>query len=426
MVYQYDRFFGYGYWMTSIPTTTHILIFCCILLGYCNIWIGCHGNQLGNSEYPKNIKVWVMVRILVIHQPYPKSLSYWYTITSTLWMESAWEFMSENAIQQALMYLAMVTAKIAITINDSKPIDMLLDSRSKLNIITQELQEGLGLPMYPSGANWTLHGVSGHPVHSVGVCQNIPINIGGMGFNHHFFITQDKIGEKGMIGGEPWLFNHTVCIDYIVGRGLQLQVWKDGNWENPSIWVSIPIIQSQQNVYKVTVQHPHEVSAAAISLESNELDINQFALQSYESWEATWEPVKPSLIASQGHAPQIPRLGNSLIEAFNTTESNIDKFGPLPLNIDYINKYMWHWTSQFSKHYDKRGLWWMYHNLENLYSSKLKVLVKPKDTKIMKQDYLRSHSHQGCPWVCLQITRTQTCITCFFTDHPSQVLIFCG
>ena len=37
MVYQYDRFFGCGYWMTSIPTITHILIFCCILLGYCNI-----------------------------------------------------------------------------------------------------------------------------------------------------------------------------------------------------------------------------------------------------------------------------------------------------------------------------------------------------------------------------------------------------
>ena len=84
MVYQYDRFFGYGYWMTSIPTITHILIFCCILLGYCNIWIGCHANQLGNSKYPKNIKMWVMVRILVIHQPYPKSLSYWYTITSML------------------------------------------------------------------------------------------------------------------------------------------------------------------------------------------------------------------------------------------------------------------------------------------------------------------------------------------------------
>ena len=49
--------------------------------------------------------------------------------------------------------------------------------------------------------------------------------------------------------------------------------------------------------------------------------------------------MKPSLIASQGQAPQIPRLGNSLIEAFDTPESDIDKFGPLASNIDFINKY---------------------------------------------------------------------------------------
>ena len=129
----------------------------------------------------------------------------------------------------------MVTVKISVTINGSKPIEMLLDSRSELNIITQELQEGLGLPMDPSGANWTLRRVSGHPVHLVGVCRNVPVDVGGMGFNHHFFITQDKIGKKGMIGRQPWLFNHAACSDYIVGKGLQLQVWKDGNRENPSV-----------------------------------------------------------------------------------------------------------------------------------------------------------------------------------------------
>ena len=255
-------------------------------------------------------------------------------------MESAREFMSENAIQQSPTYLAMVTAKIAVTINGSKPIDMLLDSGSELNIITQELQEGLGLPMDPLGANWTLHSISGHPVHLVGVCRNIPVDISGMGFNHHFFVTQDKLGEKGMIGGQPWLFNHAACIDYIIGKGLQLQVWKDGDRDNPSVRVSIPIIQSQGNIYKATARHPRKVLAAAISLESNELDINQFALRSHESQEAMWEPTKPSLIASQGRAPQIPRLGNSLIEAFDTPESDIDKFGPLASNIDFINKYM--------------------------------------------------------------------------------------
>ena len=89
-------------------------------------------------------------------------------------MESTREFTSENAIHETPTYLAMVTAKIAVTINDLKPIEMLIDSGSELNIITQELQERLGLPMDPSGANWTLRGVSGHPVHLVGVCRNMP------------------------------------------------------------------------------------------------------------------------------------------------------------------------------------------------------------------------------------------------------------
>ena len=44
-------------------------------------------------------------------------------------------------------------------------------------------------------------------------------------------------------------------------------------------------------------------------------------------------------MASQGRAPQIPRLGNSLIEAFETPEDDSEKFGPLTSNIDYINKY---------------------------------------------------------------------------------------
>ena len=83
-------------------------------------------------------------------------------------------------------------------------------------------------------------------------------------------------------------------------------MWKDSDQENPSVQVSIPIIQSQRNIYKATAQHPREVSVSAISLETNELDINQFALRSYKSREATWEPAKPSLIASQGWAPQIP------------------------------------------------------------------------------------------------------------------------
>ena len=66
MVYQYDKLFGYGWWMTSILTITHIFIF----LGYSEIpsWLPWQPIQI--LQYPKsipqNIKMWVMVGILVI------------------------------------------------------------------------------------------------------------------------------------------------------------------------------------------------------------------------------------------------------------------------------------------------------------------------------------------------------------------------
>src|ERR1700733_9394861 len=76
MVYQYDKLLGYGCWMTSIPTISHIFIF----LGYSEFprWLPWQPIQI--LQYPKsiqqNIKMWDMVGTLVIQQPHPKSLSY--------------------------------------------------------------------------------------------------------------------------------------------------------------------------------------------------------------------------------------------------------------------------------------------------------------------------------------------------------------
>src|ERR1700733_2529975 len=76
IVYQYDKLLGYGCWMTSIPTISHIFIF----LGYSEFprWLPWQPIQI--LQYPKsiqqNIKMWDMVGTLVIQQPHPKSLSY--------------------------------------------------------------------------------------------------------------------------------------------------------------------------------------------------------------------------------------------------------------------------------------------------------------------------------------------------------------
>src|SRR3984885_8202403 len=70
MVYQYDKHFEYGCWMTSIPTMSHIVTF----LGYSEFpnWLPWQPIQI--LQYPKsiqqNLKMWVMVGILVIQQQY--------------------------------------------------------------------------------------------------------------------------------------------------------------------------------------------------------------------------------------------------------------------------------------------------------------------------------------------------------------------
>src|ERR1700733_3584241 len=70
MVYQYDKPFGYGCWMTSSPAMSRIFIF----LGYSKfpIWLPWQPIQI--LQYPKsiqqNIKLWDMVGTLVIQQVY--------------------------------------------------------------------------------------------------------------------------------------------------------------------------------------------------------------------------------------------------------------------------------------------------------------------------------------------------------------------
>jgi hypothetical protein len=114
---------------------------------------------------------------------------------------------------QILNFLAMVTAKITGTIASKCSAEMLLDMGSELNVMSLNLQEELGLPLDPWGSNWVLHGVSGHPVHLIGLCWNMPIDIGGLLFNHNFFVSRDSIENKDMIIRQPWLYNHALSID---------------------------------------------------------------------------------------------------------------------------------------------------------------------------------------------------------------------
>ncbi|KAF9505493.1 hypothetical protein BS47DRAFT_1400328 [Hydnum rufescens UP504] len=140
-------------------------------------------------------------------------------------------------------FLAMVTAKIQGMIM-GQACTMLIDNGSELNMMVQSTQAKLELPMDPSGKDWILHGVSGHQVNLVGLCRDVPIQVGGVPLPHNFFIMSDNIGQKDIILSQPWLFSYSVRIEYAHGEGMNLQVWQDGDRQGRSVHITLPIMSA--------------------------------------------------------------------------------------------------------------------------------------------------------------------------------------
>ncbi|KAF9516226.1 hypothetical protein BS47DRAFT_1390861 [Hydnum rufescens UP504] len=147
---------------------------------------------------------------------------------------------------------------------------MLIDSGSELNMMVLSTQAKLELPMDPSGKDWILRGVSGHQVNLVGLCHDVPIQVGGVPLPHNFFITSDNIGQKDIILGQPWLFSYSARIEYAHGEGMNLQVWKDGDREGRSVCVTLPIMSAPRNVFpiKATKRCTGTINSAHLTISS--------------------------------------------------------------------------------------------------------------------------------------------------------------
>src|SRR5258708_35000537 len=104
---------------------------------------------------------------------------------------------------------------------------MLVDSGSELNIMTLQQAQELALPIDDSGNSWTLKGISGHTMGLEGICWNIPVRIGGIGFSHNFFVMRTDLGNKDMVLGQPWLVSQSRRIDYIHNMGITRQLCED-------------------------------------------------------------------------------------------------------------------------------------------------------------------------------------------------------
>ena len=125
-------------------------------------------------------------------------------------------------------YHAMVTAHLNGHIGEQDYM-MLVDSGLELNIMMMHQAQELALPIDDSGNSWMLKGISGHMMGLEGICWNVPIKIGRIEFSHNFFVMQSNLGNKDMVLGQPWLFSHSMQIDYIHKMGVTLQLWENGD-----------------------------------------------------------------------------------------------------------------------------------------------------------------------------------------------------
>ena len=85
----------------------------------------------------------------------------------------------------------------------------------------------MGIPYLESGENSTSPHVHNHfKTCSIFVHEFLTIFYGQMST-----ISEKPLQhrlDKGMIAGQPWLFNHTARIDYL-GTGFQLEIWENGD-----------------------------------------------------------------------------------------------------------------------------------------------------------------------------------------------------
>ncbi|THH15646.1 hypothetical protein EUX98_g9432 [Antrodiella citrinella] len=131
-------------------------------------------------------------------------------------------------------FFAMVTGIVKGKFG-TEDITFLVDSGSELNLITRRVWEQSHVDLDPDGGRWSLKGVVGEPVHLFGCCRDAPVEIGGMHFDHHFFITPQETGKFDAILGQPWLQYFAARFDYARdSSSMILEVWPTGAREGKS------------------------------------------------------------------------------------------------------------------------------------------------------------------------------------------------
>ncbi|KAF8210878.1 hypothetical protein K438DRAFT_1959092 [Mycena galopus ATCC 62051] len=132
-----------------------------------------------------------------------------------------------------LRYLAFATGMITVLINGEE-VRCLVDTGSKLNLVSLSLVQSLGLPNDTEGTRWSLSSVNSGSDQLIGLCRNVPMRLGGHNFDHHLFVSCQHPGKQEIVLGQPWIQWYSGQIDFDRGGSMDLRLWEDGDRSHPA------------------------------------------------------------------------------------------------------------------------------------------------------------------------------------------------
>jgi gag-polyprotein putative aspartyl protease len=169
------------------------------------------------------------------------------------WPDSSYGFMSQLAdvgdakhnLEPAL--LAMGTGQLIVKIRPAKNVSAMIDTGSEICLISKRIHEALGLPLDPAGAAWGIKGINGITENQQGCCRKVPIEIGGLKFDHAFFIKKTGMGnDYDLLMGQSWL--NAVAAETLFDNSedtgpMKIRIFENGNKLGNSAVVNLIVNQ---------------------------------------------------------------------------------------------------------------------------------------------------------------------------------------
>ena len=144
---------------------------------------------------------------------------------------------------------AMTTGKFKAVVA-GKSLSCMVDTGSELNVISGPAFDALKIPLDIDGSRWTLKGVSGAPLNIQGCARDVPIEIGGHRFDHHFFAATrgDTIGKQDVILGQPWLQWYSATIAYHRNGPMTINFHPNGDDPGPELSLQLVQLDHHRNM----------------------------------------------------------------------------------------------------------------------------------------------------------------------------------